>query len=324
MKILKVIDQWGWAYHNVSKDQQKHSRHEIDIVRIEDFSIDRASDKDIVYFSSVDLDRNAVMDSVALLRRELPLVKIIGGYAGESNLIYQDCDLVISVSLNHYYKLLDMYPDKKVIWLPESIDTEYFKRTQDYPDTFSVGWAGRDFPVKRPHLLRELRFPLKIKSDWGMSFFKEDRSLGDMIEFYHSISALVLVSLSECMPRVVLEAMSMGLPVVSTDVGSLGVVLQKEMLVPAMPEHAVMPRINGILGALRSDLEFYQTTCRRNLKTVNEKLSWANNMPYWDNVFDAVLDEDSKRIGEVERYFQSIFKLYFSRLGPAGRICVNR
>lgn len=305
LNILKVIDQWGWAYHNVSRDQRKFSRHRIDIARIGDISVEQAGKYDIVYFSSIDLDRNKVRSLASELRARYPKTSIIGGYAAESNLLYAECDLVISVSLRHYYELVDLYPDKPVVWMPECVDTDFFKRSRAYPAKFTVGWAGREFPVKRPHLLNEFKFPLVRKSDWGSQFFKKDRTLDDMVDFYHSISALILVSISECMPRVVLEAMSMALPVVSTNVGSLGVILPKEMLVPPMPENKVMPKINSILNELKHDNKLFESACEHNRKVAEEQLSWKVNMPYWDKLFESV--RDSQKALAIGQHFLRIF-----------------
>lgn len=53
-KVLKIIDQYGWAYFFIAKDQQKYSIHNIDFKKVEELSSIEISDitSDIIYLHS--------------------------------------------------------------------------------------------------------------------------------------------------------------------------------------------------------------------------------------------------------------------------------
>jgi glycosyltransferase involved in cell wall biosynthesis len=301
MKILKIIDQWGWAYHFLSQEQQKYTEHTINIVRIADFRISHLEGYDIIYFSSPDLSK-VVNRLIPAIRKSYPKVIIIGGVAGETNSIYVDVDLVISISAKFYPKLKGIYKRCPVIFMPEGIDTKFFVPQEKHKE-FIVGWVGRPCTVKRPHLLDELNYSVKKQQDWGHSHFIKDRTQEHMLDFYKSISCLVLTSSSECMPRVVLEAMACERPVISTDVGSLRMVIDSKWLVDVNPESRVILQMNTRLNLLENNRLEYCQVSKRNRDHVVEHFSWEVLQPIWDMIFEYSKKDmrDVVRIGESVR-----------------------
>lgn len=87
----------------------------------------------------------------------------------------------------------------------------------------------------------------------GKNFFVKSRTLEPMKEFYNSIDCLVLASKSECMPRTILEAMACGLPVISTDVGSVSMLLNKKWLIPSNDENFIIFSMNKKLKLLKEN-----------------------------------------------------------------------
>jgi hypothetical protein len=237
------------------------------------------------------------------LQKENPYTKIIGAYGGETEQIYQDCDIVVSISLKYMEFLKKEYPNKPVIFLPESVDTNYFK-PNNILNRCIFGWAGRLSSVKRHHLLDKLKYPIIKKSDWDKKFFVKERTLEPMKDFYKSIDVFVLTSQSECMPRVVLEAMACGLPIISTDVGSLKLIIEDEWLIfNTEDEKNVIAEINKRMEILNKYPEIRKRVGERNRKFIEEHFSWKITQPLWDSVFKLIYNGDYKGCVNITNKF---------------------
>jgi glycosyltransferase involved in cell wall biosynthesis len=88
-----------------------------------------------------------------------------------------------------------------------------------------------------------------------------------------SSDLFVLASDTEGLPRVVIEAMSCGLPCIATQVGGIPELLDPECLVPAGDARALT---DAIIGAM-SDLELRKRMSERNLARVSAYLESAQN-----------------------------------------------
>jgi len=152
-------------------------------------------------------------------------------------------------------------PMQKVVRIGTAIDTGEFSEKMDGTkaraelglpaDAFVFGFAGRIDVIKgisymveamkiissgfcgprRPHLLvagdGPLRNEMKSSAECAgltdhITFLGETR---EMKRFYSAIDSLLIASISEGMPVVMLEAMAAGLPVTSTAVGSIPTIL---------------------------------------------------------------------------------------------------
>jgi len=302
LHILKVIDSFGWAYDFLSKEQIKFSQHQLETNIISEVKrLPHAYNYDIVYFSSPNMSETRDVTQQLKLQN----TKIIGAYAGENYETYRekDIDLFVSISYPFMEKIKSMYPYNKVVFMPEGIDDTYFIPNNNHNHSFVVGWAGRKAPVKRCHLLNQLNYLVKKQSKHSEENLSKDSSQTEMLNFYHSIDVLILTSSSECMPRVVLEAMACGLPVISTDVGSLRMLLEEEWLIPPENEEKVVHIMNQKLELLEKNPKLRKKVGERNRKYIEEHFSWKKIMPLWDSTFTALYNNNYREIEQISQQF---------------------
>ena len=300
LNICKIIDQYGWAYYHIAIEQARYSEHNIFYVRIHDIleKFDNL-DIDILYLPCPDI--NKTIPDILIEKCKKRGIKIIGAYSGEIAKKYSYIDLTLSISPQTYQLTKNLYKGRvPTIFLPESIDTEYFKNDFKFSN-FQAGWAGSyKRPLKRTYLLKKLKYPVKIQCDRS---FYDGKTLDSMLDFYNSINTLLLVSNSECMPRVVLEAMSCSLPIISTDVGSIRILLDDEWIVPVNPESTIIEEVNYRLNLLNKYPKLRKEVGKRNRQYIEKYLSWKNNQKLWDDVFSALVRDDYKKINSIsEKY----------------------
>jgi glycosyltransferase involved in cell wall biosynthesis len=302
LRIGKVIDQFGWAFYFVAKEMQKYSSHVVTYEKYDNVHFDKL---DIVLLSNPNICTPISNIKIPTTAKESG-IKVVGQYCGEVQETYKYVDLIITISPQTYNFAKSKYTCP-VIYLPESIDTEFFAFKEMNPDTFTVGWAGREHVVKRTHILGKLDYPIKKQANWGAKYFNEDANSQPMLDFYHSIDCLVLTSASECQPRVVMEAMACGLPVVSTDVGSVSMLLDKKWIVPTIPEHKTIEEMNKKLKMLAENPELRRNVGKRNRAFIYKNFSWAVNQTHWDKVFTHLYNNETDKILEIHNSFVKKF-----------------
>ena len=325
-KVAKVVDQLGWAYYFLDKEQQRYSKHAISVQKHNEVRLDGLN---AIYIHGPDISPEALE---ICLKAKSKGVKVIGGHAGPvvNMPTYPYLDLAVGISPQTFNFCVEHY-DCPTVFLPEGIDTNFFrptKRPQPIPTlvkgkwrcaneklplprlvkrnyqskvSLAVGWAGRRDDVKRLHLLEQLDYTVEIQSQHGPKYFV-DRTLDHMLRFYNSIDVLVMTSLSECMPRVVLEACACGIPVVCTDVGSIRMILDPEWIVPVNPEQTVVDEMNKRLYQLE-DRELRSRVGLANRQRVDQTLSWQILSPYWDAAFAATIEGDFDTLNRVNNHF---------------------
>jgi len=298
LNIAKIIDQWGWSYYFVNLEQQKYSCHNIIIQRYDEIKL---SGLDLFYVHSPDIS-SIVRTAFSALAQKQNL-KMIGGYGGQVHqYMWPDyVKTIVALSPQTLQFARQMYQGKVVLFLPESVDDCFFQPNKIEHEGFRVGFAGRLSEVKRPAILDALKYPVIKKCDWGAKFFTKERTLAPMQDFYNSIDVLVLVSKTEAMPRVVMEAMACGVPVVSTNVGSIPMMLDKEWIVPDMPEDEVIKQVNNKLEMLECDSRLRLEVGTRNRRRVESHLSWRVNASVWDRTFNAIYLEDYEKADKMSR-----------------------
>lgn len=285
MKILKVIDIWGWAYEFVGREQARYSRHQIELCPIEDVTLARG-DWDCIYIHGTDIGEKA-RSTLPLLAKSLG-IPVIGGYGGYNEVKYEYCDAVCCIAPQSYEWTRDNY-DCQVYFVTEGIDTEFWQpdQSRDYTRQLRVGWAGRPASLKRPELLSKLCKRVRMQSDRDPSHFVRNRDLTPMQEFYRQIDALILLSKTECMPRVLIEAMACGLPVITTDVGNVRAVVDDEWIITETEDTGIIWEANLRLTAL-DDANIRQVVGEMNRQVVEEEIAWSVLAPKWDAMFEEV------------------------------------
>ena len=297
LNILRCGDRNFWAYHWIALEEARYSRHNIEYAPYNNINLEN---KDIAYIYSPNI--------CTYHAKELPLIardkgiKVIGGYGGHPDYynvgkdekVYACADMIVAISPQTYDFAIQNYPNKKVVFMPESIDTEFFTKKEFNPDSFIVGWAGGlTKQVKRANLLKLLDFKVFTRDDWKQQMqATEEVKLDKMRDFYHSIDVLVVTSITECQPRVVMEAMACGLPVVSTDVGSIRLLLTEDCIVHVNPPALAVNEMNNALKRLKNDAEYRRLVAQRNFEHVTKNWSWKNNAVIWDELFEYVMGAD--------------------------------
>lgn len=301
-KIAKIIDQWGWAYHFLDKEQQIYSKHNLIIQKYNEVNLEGL---DAIYIHGPDITPETRMLPLEAKKRG---VKVIGGHAGPvSNMnAFPYLDLAVGISPETFKFINGSYTCPKV-FLPEGIDTNFFTpQIKPRSNKLIVGWAGRNdgfgCKIKRIHLLDALDFPVKMQCSHAPSELVKERTLEHMLSFYSCIDVLVLTSLSECMPRVIMESCACGLPVICTDVGSIKMILHKDWIVPVNPEQLVVKEINKRLHKLENR-KLRNQIGYHNRRRVDRSLSWKFIAPYWDLVFSAVIEENYTVIDNINKHF---------------------
>lgn len=153
------------------------------------------------------------------------------------------------------------FPAERIRYRPNGVDTRKFHPTDRTPAGAGSGplrllFVGRLDEQKGLSVLFEALALLGNASDWRLAVYGAgpdekdlrrlcaERGLDERVEFvgfssdmptvYRNADLLVLPSLHEGMPNVVLEAMSSGLPVLATDIGG-----SRELLSPWAPNWLV-------------------------------------------------------------------------------------
>jgi hypothetical protein len=152
--------------------------------------------------------------------------------------------------------------------------------------------------------------------DHGKKFFNEDASLDKVRDFYNSIDVKILTSSSECKSRVLLEAMAMGLPCISTDVGTARMMLGTEWVVPANPDENVVANMNALLNIFEKYPQVRKDVGKRNRAWVVEHFSWKIQMAKWDAIYEALIAGDFKTIKEISDSWIAPFEDLFNSAEP--------
>jgi polysaccharide biosynthesis protein PelF len=171
-------------------------------------------------------------------------------FEGLASIAYGEADLITTIFEGNRVAQVAAGADRaKTMVIPNGIDVERFSgpaRVPARPGEFRVGLVGRVVPVKDVRtFLRAVRIVADAvpgvgavivgPTDQDPAYVEECRALAgalelsDRVEFtgprdvdsiYPALDVVVLTSLSEAAPLVVLEAGAAGLPVVATDVGA--------------------------------------------------------------------------------------------------------
>lgn len=276
LKIGHVVDQYGWAFDHIARELASYSRHAMFSYRAADLE----QDCDIVHSHGLGSGIDVFPGNRSYTS--------IGQYSGLCTHRYTGADYEFSIS--PHINAAFGHP-ANLHHVREGIDTYYWVPSAKLETEFKVGWSGRNHKVKRPWLLDQLCVPVDRKSDWGGKFFVPNRDRVDQLDFYHRISCLVMTSESECQPRVILEAMACGLPIIATRVGRIPDMIDADWCVD-VSENACVSQINERIDFLKSNPEKAAKLGMRNRLLAERLWSWTVLAPIWDDLYEAVARRD--------------------------------
>ena len=135
LNILKLIDEWGWAYHFVGVEQQRYTRHNIMIQQCQNVNLNGV---DILYLHGPNMKYpNEIYSTVCNARDRN--IKIIGGYGGETPNLYPYANAIATISPQTYDFAKKNYPYLPKVFLPESIDNNYFVSSKKFNENSFKG-----------------------------------------------------------------------------------------------------------------------------------------------------------------------------------------
>ena len=212
-------------------------------------------------------------------------------------------DLFLSISDYNYRHLVDLGLDpRKIKYHPVGIDTSRFRFVRRSPsDTVNiltvarlVGEKGLAYAIKavdmliRDHGIRNLRYRIVGDGPEADSLKALVRGLGledkvifegalgneEVVERYKEADLYLLSSVAEALPVTLMEAQASGLPVVSTDVGSVREIVEEGksgLLAPPRDEKALAAGLKHLIDAP----ELWQRMGEAGRKAVEEKYDIA-------------------------------------------------
>lgn len=154
--------------------------------------------------------------------------------------------------------------------IPNGVEINSFdnSRIDSRFGNFTIGFVGRNSPEKQPELFFNIVKSLKIKAkaigdnfdnfknDFAEVCYFEDCNDPELIrKQFSEISVLLVTSSREGFPLVIMEAMELGIPVISTNVGSVAEHLingKNGFLIDAIKENEILDfavaKIKDIIG----------------------------------------------------------------------------
>jgi len=307
MKVLVLIDVYGWAYEKNANAIKKYSKHEVTVKRLSEWVVSDIKKYEILHEMSWTLlpsnrppknFRKYFKIVASSWSTVLPTMEDYVAYQGEKYRPKFDMFIgvkALSLKCREMFKIMleKGSPNIKYVFIPEAVDTNFYTPTPQSHEGFNVGWSGnKKRPDKRFYLLKKLGFPITIMAGWGQNFFnKPNRPQEDTLQFYHNLDAHISVSTDKVEggsgSRTILEAMACGLPVVATRAGSeFEFLLDKEWIVDPYPDKLVIKQINEKLAFLRDNPDVRKKVGERNRKVAVENYCYSKLTKKFDEIYE--------------------------------------
>jgi polysaccharide biosynthesis protein PelF len=173
-------------------------------------------------------------------------------YNSLSRMCYQNADLITALFEINRRKQLELgAPEEKTVVIPNGIDIDRFSVERRSRPGFHVGLVGRVVPIKdiktyitaaKVVLSRydDVTFYCIGPTDEDPGYYEDCKLLvrsmrladrfeftgrQNVLEYYNFLDVLLLTSIREAQPLVILEAYAAGVPVVATNVGNIAEML---------------------------------------------------------------------------------------------------
>ena len=293
LKLLSIIDTYGWAYDTsvtglyktLGRLQPSWTLVKATVREVVDRQIDpREHDVILVWAWYGKIAHQTKLVAIRKLLELLPPERSILKVCAEENLEILHT-LANDISTFPYIAgknpkitetLRRTFPDKIVFQLDSATDVEKFYPAP-LPKDFVVGWVGNvDRPLKRFHLAeqacREAGVPLKVAGHiYSDQYIPHEK----MVDFYHSISVLLITSCSEAHPLVAYEAMACGRPLIATLVGDLDSVAKNGVNGIYLPVNCTVEQIKEAILTLKNDRKLLEKMSRAARRSVVRRWRWS-------------------------------------------------
>ena len=323
LKIYLVIDVIGWVQHKRAKefiklnDQKKFKYKIINystfISRIEKF----IKEKCLIYIFSwrnLDNDMKLIPDQI----KNKMIVGItshynVGGIKKLSKCMTKNMSFqqrkkktynllnnfkYVSVNSKILQKFLSPKLKSKIFLLENGINHNFFKIPKKIQNSeIVIGWNGKNKNAKNYELLNKIKNfysknkNLKFKyliADRKVSFFNKikQKLVKDNIvkNFYNKIDYYICVSWHEGTPNPCLEALSCGIPVITTKVGNM-----PEVIKSSRNGFFVEPNLNSInkiLSKIQNIKKYeYKEMSKYSRKKIIQEWTWEKKYKNIENMF---------------------------------------
>ncbi len=283
-RLLNIVGKnKGWAIPNRAKNLAPYLGRYFDITNFFEWDLPNDfSGYDLIHMYHPVLNKKVCKITTAwgfeiCSERLLPKIFRMG--------LCEKADFVIAKNINLYEKVHSKC--KVCCLIPNGVDTRLFK-----PDPIIVGWVGNDTSSEEYKIYKGTDLIEKackeLNNDLQGLFdivFVKDPSCYPVIypqeevaEFYKSLDVFVLASEAEGSSNVVLEALAMGLPVVTTMVGNWKNLSRLGVVIPV--ERTVRSLKRGIQTAIRDRIG------RRRI--VRQNYDWAKHAEQYLTIYKQV------------------------------------
>lgn len=202
-----------------------------------------------------------------------------------------------AVSVNNKYLKKEFQPYvKRLYYTPNGVDTDFFcPQEKKRESKLRIGWVGnkdrkaKNFPILRNLLkmnLDSLQFDV-VASRKGNRELPKNRN--QMLDFYQNLDFFLVTSSTEGTPNPGLEALSCGVPVISTRVGNMEEIIQDghNGFFVSPNVKSIADVLNRVSGMSLDKISEFSTNARSAI--VEGKWDWKYKKQPWLKFF-----EDSK------------------------------
>lgn len=299
LKVLLIPDAWGWAFAFNARGVKKYSKHDVTIRPFAKqgdikggLTPEIIKKYDVIFIFSMWI-WNHLTDSV---REEIEKKPIILYCCGKF-IKPPDCVTAYAVCTERLVTKAKAIGIENPVLLEEGVDVEIFKPAKKPGSAeLRVGWAGNPKQVvKRYHLLSQLKYPVKTMIQRDRKCLVKNRSRKPMVDFYNDLDVYIVMggnmignAEGHGVGLTVLEAMSCGLPVISTNYCGVSTLIPPQWLISIYPEEEAVKQANYKLSLFDDNAALLRSVGSRNRKFILKNRSWRKRVEEWDCLFEEV------------------------------------
>lgn len=314
-RVCFLYDVKGWAFYNKSANIKKYlsKYYDIDIIKYNTIKNDNNYDV-IVSYSSFTLTKLRTSKKVICgISSKFNSMNTVNGY---------------TYSFSNDYRTYEQLKGKNKYYLPNGVDTEFFKSEKERiidKKEIKIGLVGSTLRSKHKGIdrinticknLNKMGYNVVNKSLF-VDPNKKMKSREDMVKYYDGIDIFIVSSVSENTPNPLLEAMSMGIPCISNDVGMASLLLDNKKTGFLINSYNDINSYTKHIENLINDNNLYIKISKKSRNKI-EEYDWSKMAMKYKEMIDDFLNikKDSeidkiplkRRNGYFESYRKSITK----------------